>query len=344
MLTTDAYATLPLDKSAYSDAELITIISQQIFVGNYTNNSLLMNTVCSPQFKKNSKTEPLLVKSINSLRAQCEQKSTEGCSHAMVLYGLLYHFGIGCHIDYPKAIQLLDKAIKLGNATAMNNRAYMHECGEGGPVNLAEAIRLYEDAIKLGHAGAMNNRAVMHHKGHGVPVNFAEAIRLYENAIRQGFSIATHNLYRIEIDINTAKLLLDLIWDELLKGQSFSKRTLGSLRQFCKEEIFNRLKASPLGTSLAFLKQLKTNVKHPLTLIINEEQNQSNEFKSLMKHALSLRNTRVTFFCSPPANEESCPLNLLPLEMKIHLFSFVQPGLEHDKEYNYFLPPPQQFS
>jgi uncharacterized linocin/CFP29 family protein len=80
MPTPDVHATLSLDKSAYSDEELITIISQQIFAGNYTNYSLLINTFRSPQFKKNSQTEYLLEKSINNLRAQCEQKSAEGCS------------------------------------------------------------------------------------------------------------------------------------------------------------------------------------------------------------------------------------------------------------------------
>ncbi|EHL30679.1 tetratricopeptide repeat protein [Legionella drancourtii] len=345
MLTTDVRATLSLDKSAYSDEELITIISQQLFAGNYTNYSLLIDTFCSPQFKKNSQPEYLLEKSIHNLRAQCEQKSAEGCSHAMVLYGLLYCFGIGCHIDYPKAIQFLDEAIQLGNANAMNNRAYMHLHGQGGTVNVAEAIRIYEEAIQLGDVDAMNNRAWMHQYGQGGTANVAEAIRLYENAIRHGSSnAATHHLNLIEINNSTAKLLLDLIWDELLTGQSFSKRTLDSLRQFCKKDVVNRLKASPLGTSLAFLKQLKTNLQHPLTLIINESPNENNEFQSLMAHALSLHNTRVTFFCSIPANEESCPLNRLPLEMKMHLFSFVQPGLEHDKDQDYFLPSRQQRS
>lgn len=60
MLITDSYSTLPLDKSAYNDEELITIISQQIFAGNYTNYNLLMDTFSAPQFKKNSQTEYLL--------------------------------------------------------------------------------------------------------------------------------------------------------------------------------------------------------------------------------------------------------------------------------------------
>ena len=221
----------------------------------------------------------------------------------------------------------------------------MHLHGQGGTVNVAEAIRIYEEAIQLGDVDAMNNRAWMHQYGQGGTANVAEAIRLYENAIKHGSSnAATHHLNLIEIKNSTAKLLLDLIWDELLTGQSFSKRTLDSLRQFCKKDVVNRLKASPLGTSLAFLKQLKTNLQHPLTLIINESPNENNEFQSLMAHALSLHNTRVTFFCSIPANEESCPLNRLPLEMKMHLFSFVQPGLEHDKDQDYFLPSRQQRS
>ncbi len=56
---------------------------------------------------------------------------------------------------YDTAIALYEQAIKLGDATAMNDRAYMYEHGLGGSKDYAAAIVLYEQAIKLGNATAI---------------------------------------------------------------------------------------------------------------------------------------------------------------------------------------------
>jgi TPR repeat protein len=95
--------------------------------------------------------------------------------------------------NYFSAIKLFEQAIALGNVIAMYNRACMHMKGQGGPVNYPIAIELYEKAIALGLNSAMNNRALMHEQGIGGPPNYLAAIELYEKAIALGSKDAMYN-------------------------------------------------------------------------------------------------------------------------------------------------------
>ena len=98
----------------------------------------------------------------------------------------MHRHGQGGSKDDAKAIELYEKAIQLGNAAAMTNRAFMHHQGEGDSPDYAKAIELYEKAIKLGNAVAMTNRASMHRHGQGGSKDYAKAIELYEKAIKAG--------------------------------------------------------------------------------------------------------------------------------------------------------------
>ena len=114
--------------------------------------------------------------------------------------------------DHLKAIDLLERAIALGDAAAMNSRACM--CIKEGNIrhakdlfrlairwgdatamynlagiyqqqgNYPKAIKYYETAIALDNPSAMYKRATMHQYGQGGPVNYPEAIRLYARAAK----------------------------------------------------------------------------------------------------------------------------------------------------------------
>ncbi|MGL6029057.1 MAG: tetratricopeptide repeat protein, partial [Legionella sp.] len=112
-----------------------------------------------------------------------DQAIALGHAGAMNSRGYMHQHGQGGPKNEAEAIRLYDQAIALGHTAAMTNRAYMHKHGQGGPENEAEAIRLYDEAIALGHAGAMTNRGCMHQHGQGGPKNEAEAIRLLDQAI-----------------------------------------------------------------------------------------------------------------------------------------------------------------
>ena len=113
-------------------------------------------------------------------------------SQAIFLRASMYHDGLG-EKNFQKAIFLDEQAIPLGNANAMNNRAFMHAHGQGGEQNYAAAIDLYDEAIRLGNAHAMNNRAFMHMYGQGGKQDYATAIVLYDEAIRLGNDDAMAN-------------------------------------------------------------------------------------------------------------------------------------------------------
>ncbi len=117
-------------------------------------------------------------------------------SYALYVNALWHQYGIGRDKNYPEAIRLYEEAIKLGNSSAMYNRAFMYQEGQGvldGNRNYPQAISLYKEAIKLGHAGAMNNRAYMYHYGLGRERNYPKAIRFYEAAIERGNTRAMVN-------------------------------------------------------------------------------------------------------------------------------------------------------
>ncbi len=122
-----------------------------------------------------------------------EKEIKLGNASAMRNRAYMHQLGLGGLKDYAAAIALYEQAIKLGDARAMSGRAYMHEHGLGGSKDYAAAIALYEKAIKLGDASAMNNRAYMHQHGLGGSKDYAAAIALYEKAIELGDATAMCN-------------------------------------------------------------------------------------------------------------------------------------------------------
>ncbi len=122
-----------------------------------------------------------------------EKEIKLGNATAMCNRAYMHQHGLGGSKDYAAAIVLYEQAIKLGNASAMRNRAYMHEHGLGGSKDYAAAIALYEQAIELGDACAMCNRAYMHQHGLGGSKDYAAAIVLYEQAIKLGNASAMRN-------------------------------------------------------------------------------------------------------------------------------------------------------
>jgi TPR repeat protein len=105
----------------------------------------------------------------------------------------MHQEGQGGEQNYPAAIALYERAIALGDANAMNCRAYMHRGGLGGEKNYPAAIELYEQAIALNNANAINSRAYMHQWGQGGEKNYSAAVELYEEAIALGNASAMNN-------------------------------------------------------------------------------------------------------------------------------------------------------
>ncbi|KTD64850.1 tetratricopeptide repeat protein [Legionella spiritensis] len=265
-----------------------------------------------------------------------------GYASAMTQRASMYHNGQGGAVNYEEAIALYEQAIELGCVDAMQNRAFMHVVGQGGDQNYENAIELYERAIKLGSASAMTQRAIMYQHGLGGAVNYPAAIRLYEMAVRLGDKEAKTSLagmYKedlqsiaLEEDLKSIALeLLNVIWDDLLAGLSFTEDTLSLLDNTdCKDKIIARLtdiNSKPV-TSVKLIRQLKNNSDHPLTKILNDgktiEEGLTDEFSTLMTYGQFLLDQRIMFFKGN--KDQNTNLAKLPLELCYMIMSHAYPG------------------
>ncbi|MFI4919837.1 MAG: tetratricopeptide repeat protein, partial [Legionellales bacterium] len=98
--------------------------------------------------------------------------------------------------NYPAAIRLYNKAIRLGSSLAMCSRARLYILGHCEPdnqPNYPHAIALYDTAICLGNRDSMYSmyiRAGMYESGLGEPgnkPNYPVAIALYKKALALGY-------------------------------------------------------------------------------------------------------------------------------------------------------------
>ena len=122
----------------------------------------------------------------------------------------MYDRGLGCKIDYNKAIELYKTAIKKGNIAALNNLAYLYGQGLGVKQNYVYASELLEKAIEVGNVMALNNLAYLYEYGLGVKQNYLYASQLFEKAIELGDITKLHKLeliYRKHLPLNYNKIL-----------------------------------------------------------------------------------------------------------------------------------------
>lgn len=86
-------------------------------------------------------------------------------NNALILNNLAYCYehGMGVKQDFQKAVELYEKAVKLGDSSAMYNLAYCYENGTGVEKNLQKAVELYFRAYEKNHKNA-KTRLIDFHK------------------------------------------------------------------------------------------------------------------------------------------------------------------------------------
>lgn len=280
-----------------------------------------------------------------------------GNTKAMIMRAIAYTEDSSTEVtkaDKAAGFDLLEKAINLGDPEAMFLHAQLnisrakYKYGKNNVDKfhrvLKEELILLERAAQLENLQAMLELAKLHSEtGSGI-FNLAKSIWLYERAKRYGYTDPEPELELKHNSIGnkeTAQDLLELIWDELLAGQAFSAPTLSCLSTYCKDTVIERLKDEPQGSSIHFLKALRNNPNHPLCLILNDGKEflilkngktdqMSQELKTLMQHASSVVNTRITFF----QLFRSPDLNHIPAEVSTRILSLVHAGAHMDEEQN----------
>ena len=88
--------------------------------------------------------------------------------------------------DLPDALKWLEKAVEQDYAPAMTSLAAMYMFGDGVKVNGKKAVELLTKAIGLGDAEALYVRGVCSEKGIGVEKDAADAEKWYEKAAEKG--------------------------------------------------------------------------------------------------------------------------------------------------------------
>ncbi|KTD64262.1 tetratricopeptide repeat protein [Legionella spiritensis] len=228
-----------------------------------------------------------------------EQAINLGHAKAMICRAIMHLDSYEGMDKYPKAIRLTEQAMDLGDDSAINNRAYMHDNGIGGDKNVPEAIHLLEQAIAMGNSEAMNCRAHMHRHGKGGDKNIPAAICLLEQAIDLGsdYAISMRNHFDVEMqgkNPEEAGILLDLLWDKLLQGVSFTEQTLSLLGQQVKALALGKLTTEKL--SLESLLPI-TQKSHPLANILNYGGNATytREYLAFLEHVKFLQMKEAVF-------------------------------------------------
>jgi tetratricopeptide (TPR) repeat protein len=161
-------------------------------------------------------------------------------------------------------LEKYEQAAALGNPEGMYFHATQYEDANDD----IQASKFYDRLIEWNDdEWVLVNRASIYKKEN----NYPQAIKLYERAIRVNgdedtTTDAKESLQECEIDQNIAKNLLELIWDELLEGKSFTNDTLLSLNKYCREDILTKLRTCSESTRQGML----LNVKHPLSIILNQ--------------------------------------------------------------------------
>ena len=110
------------------------------------------------------------------------------------LVAVTHHHPIFNQVDLDQSRKIYIDLVAQNHPYAMNTLAWMYGYGQGVEINYQKAIDLYEQAIKLKNPNAMNNLALMYASGKGVETNYQKAINLYEQAIDLNDANAMHNL------------------------------------------------------------------------------------------------------------------------------------------------------
>jgi len=86
-------------------------------------------------------------------------------------------FSSGTEPDWPKVVNLLERATALGNPEAAMKLGHCFLSGRGVAKNSAKAVELFRDSAEAGYAEGQYNLAVCYAKGNGVERNEEEMLK-----------------------------------------------------------------------------------------------------------------------------------------------------------------------
>jgi len=87
--------------------------------------------------------------------------------HALYLMGCIYLNPKSTHLNYQKGISLLERAVYLNYAPAIDELAGLYLAGEGVEKNEAKALHYYIQASYIGYGPSQFNCGIMYKEGLG---------------------------------------------------------------------------------------------------------------------------------------------------------------------------------
>lgn len=91
--------------------------------------------------------------------------------HALYLLGCAYLSPKTKHLNYPKGIALLERAVFLNYGPAIDQLAGLYLVGEGVEKNEAKALHYYIQASHIGYGPSQFNCGIMYKEGQGTEKN-----------------------------------------------------------------------------------------------------------------------------------------------------------------------------
>ncbi|KAF1331970.1 Extracellular protein, partial [Globisporangium splendens] len=108
--------------------------------------------------------------------------ANRGHVDAKWMLAILYNDGCGVKKNVPRAVELLQDAVRDRNPHAQFHLGVMHEYGRGVPQNFTQAALLYASAAERGVPDAMHYLGLLYAQGRGVSQSFASAMALFRQA------------------------------------------------------------------------------------------------------------------------------------------------------------------
>jgi TPR repeat protein len=120
----------------------------------------------------------------------------KGLSHAQYIIAHGYHQGsLGVKIDFVKAMEYYEKALKQKHPLAALNMAFMFRAGQGVPRDCVHAIDIMKSiADSQSCCKSMGVIAEMYYMGDGVPVDKSLAVKYWHRAADLGYPSAQYHI------------------------------------------------------------------------------------------------------------------------------------------------------
>ncbi|MCD4827452.1 MAG: leucine-rich repeat protein [Acholeplasmataceae bacterium] len=127
-------------------------------------------------------------------------RANSGDQDYLTILGDIFSFGIYRDRDLPKASNLYNEAVKLGQTEAMCSLAYMYEVGSGVHKDEKKAYELYLKSAEYGYLHSMRDVGLCYLNGIGIKRDYRQALLWLNKASNENYAHATADLAKMYLN------------------------------------------------------------------------------------------------------------------------------------------------